>query len=31
MENIGEAIHEYLAAVEEELRGEEVREIEVTV
>ncbi len=31
MENIGEAIREYLAAVEEELRGEEVREIEVTV
>ena len=31
VENIGDAIREYLSVVEEQLRGEEVREIEVTV
>jgi predicted RNase H-like HicB family nuclease len=31
IENIREAIREYLAAVEEEARGKDVREIEVTV
>jgi predicted RNase H-like HicB family nuclease len=31
LENIREAIREYLAAVDEELRGGEVREVEVTV
>jgi predicted RNase H-like HicB family nuclease len=31
IENIRDAIHEYLAAVEEELRGEDVREVEVAV
>lgn len=30
LENIGDAIREYLAVVEEQLRGEEIREIEVT-
>ena len=30
-ENIRDAIREYLAVVDEQLRGEEVREIEVTV
>jgi predicted RNase H-like HicB family nuclease/predicted RNA binding protein YcfA (HicA-like mRNA interferase family) len=31
IENIKVAIEEYLAVVEEKLRGEDVREIEVTV
>jgi predicted RNase H-like HicB family nuclease len=31
IENIKDAIREYLAAVEEQLRGENVREIEVSV
>jgi len=31
VENIRDAIREYLSVVEEQLRGEEVREIEVTV
>ena len=31
VENIKDAIREYLAVVNEQLRGEEVREIEVTV
>lgn len=31
VENIKDAIREYLTVVEEQLRGEEVREIEVTV
>ena len=31
VENIRDAIREYLTAVEEQLRGEEIREIEVTV
>ena len=31
VENIRDAIREYLSAVEEQLRGEEIREIEVTV
>ena len=31
VENIKDAIREYLAVVEEQLRGEEIREIEVTV
>lgn len=30
LENIGDAIREYLAVVEDQLRGEEIREIEVT-
>ena len=31
VENIRDAIREYLSAVEEQLRGEGIREIEVTV
>lgn len=31
VENIREAIREYLSVVEEQLRGEEIREIDVTV
>ena len=31
LENIRDAIREYLSVVNEQLRGEEVREIEVTV
>jgi len=31
LENIRDAIREYLSAVDEQLRGEDVREIEVTV
>ena len=31
VENIKDAIREYLAVVDEQLRGEEVREIEVAV
>lgn len=31
LENIRNAIREYLAVVEEQLRGEEVREVEITV
>lgn len=31
VENIRDAIREYLFVVEEQLRGEEIREIEVTV
>ena len=31
VENIRDAIREYLSAVEEQLRGEEIREIEVIV
>jgi predicted RNase H-like HicB family nuclease len=31
IENIKEAIHEYLAVIEEQLRGETVREIEVVL
>jgi len=31
MENIKDAIREYLAVVNEQLRGEDVREVEVTV
>jgi predicted RNase H-like HicB family nuclease len=31
VENIRDAIREYLSAVEEQLRGEDVREIEVTL
>ena len=31
VENVRDAIREYLSAVEEQLRGEEIREIEVTV
>ena len=31
VENIKDAIREYLAVVEERLRGEEIREIEVAV
>lgn len=31
VENIRDAIREYLSAVEDQLRGEDVREIEVTV
>jgi predicted RNase H-like HicB family nuclease len=31
MENIRDAIREYLSVVEEQLRGEEVREVEVTL
>lgn len=30
VENIGDAIREYLSVVEEQLRGEEIREIEIT-
>lgn len=31
IENIKDAIREYLAAVEDQLRGEQVREVEVVV
>jgi len=31
VENIRDAIREYLSAIEDQLRGENVREIEVTV
>lgn len=31
MQNAGEAIREYLAAVEDEAKGQDVREIEVVV
>lgn len=31
VENISDAIREYLSVVEEQLRGEEIREIEITV
>jgi predicted RNase H-like HicB family nuclease len=31
VENIKDAIHEYLAVVEDQLRGEEIREIDVAV
>ena len=31
LENIRDAIREYLSAVEEQLKGEEVREVEITV
>lgn len=31
LENIRDAIREYLSVVDEQLRGEDVREIEVTV
>ena len=31
MENIADAIREYLSVVDDQLRGEEVREIEVAV
>ena len=31
LENIKQAIREYLAAVDEQLRGEDVREVEVVV
>ena len=31
IENIKDAIREYLAVVDEQLRGEEVREVELTV
>jgi predicted RNase H-like HicB family nuclease len=31
LENIKDAIREYLAVVDEQLRGEEVREVEVVV
>lgn len=31
LENIRDAIREYLSVVEEQLRGEEVREVEITV
>lgn len=31
LENIKDAIREYLAVVNDELRGEDVREVEVTV
>jgi predicted RNase H-like HicB family nuclease len=31
IENIRDAIRDYLSVVEEQLRGEEIREIEVTV
>jgi predicted RNase H-like HicB family nuclease len=31
LENIRDAIREYLAAVEEQLKGEEIREVEITV
>jgi predicted RNase H-like HicB family nuclease len=30
IENVRDAIREYLAAVEDQLRGEEVREVDVT-
>jgi predicted RNase H-like HicB family nuclease len=31
LSNIGDAIREYLAALEDRLQGEEVREVEVTI
>ncbi|HTS55296.1 MAG TPA: type II toxin-antitoxin system HicB family antitoxin [Burkholderiales bacterium] len=31
LENIRDAIREYLSVVEEQLKGEEVREVEITV
>jgi predicted RNase H-like HicB family nuclease len=31
LDNIRDAIREYLAVVEEQLKGEEVREVEITV
>jgi predicted RNase H-like HicB family nuclease len=31
LENIRDAIREYLTVVEEQLKGEEVREVEITV
>jgi len=31
LENIKDAIREYLAVIDEQLRGEDVREIEVTI
>jgi predicted RNase H-like HicB family nuclease len=31
LENVRDAIQEYLSVIKEQLRGEEVREIEVTV
>ena len=31
LENIKDAIREYLAAIEDQLRGEQVREVEVVV
>jgi hypothetical protein len=31
VENIRDAIREYLAVVEEQLKGEEIREVEITV
>ena len=31
MENIRDAIREYLSVIDEQLRGEDIREIEVTV
>ena len=31
LENIRDAIREYLAAVDEQLEGEEVREVEITL
>lgn len=31
LDNIREAIREYVSVVEEQLRGEEVREVEITV
>ncbi len=31
LENIGDAIREYLSVVEDQLRGDEIREIEVAV
>ncbi len=31
VENIRDAIREYLSVVEEQLRGEDVREVEITV
>lgn len=31
LENIGDAIREYLSVVEEQLRGDEIREIKVAV
>jgi predicted RNase H-like HicB family nuclease len=31
LENIRDAIREYVAVVEEQLKGEEIREVEITV
>jgi predicted RNase H-like HicB family nuclease len=31
LENIREAIREYVSVVEEQLKGEEIREVEITV